>query len=43
LNIDFSGEAVAVIGHGNVALDIARVLLAPTNTLEVRAAVIYYQ
>lgn len=34
LNPDLSGEVAVIIGQGNVALDIARVLLTPTKLLE---------
>ncbi len=33
LNFDLSGEAVAVIGLGNVAMDVARILLTPPDIL----------
>ena len=36
-NPDLSGEVAVVIGHGNVALDVARILLKPTEQLEVRS------
>lgn len=36
LNPDLSGEVAVIIGQGNVALDIARVLLTPTKLLEVK-------
>lgn len=35
LKIDFSGETVAVFGQGNVAIDVARILLAPYKHLKV--------
>jgi NADPH-dependent glutamate synthase beta subunit-like oxidoreductase len=34
LKPDLSGETVAIIGHGNVALDCARILAAPLSHLE---------
>ena len=35
LNPDLSGEVAVIIGQGNVALDVARILLTPTPLLEV--------
>ena len=35
LNPDLSGEVAVVVGHGNVALDVARMLLTPVNKLKV--------
>ena len=35
LNIDLDVENVVVVGHGNVALDVARILLTPIDTLKV--------
>ena len=35
LNPDLSGEVAVIIGQGNVALDVARILLTPTELLEV--------
>ena len=35
LGPDLSGEVAVVIGQGNVALDVARILLTPTQLLEV--------
>ncbi|XP_022091379.1 NADPH:adrenodoxin oxidoreductase, mitochondrial-like [Acanthaster planci] len=34
LNPDLSGETAVVIGHGNVALDVARILITPTSILK---------
>lgn len=34
LNFDLSCERVAVVGNGNVAMDVARILLAPVEELE---------
>lgn len=34
LHVNFAGKAAAVIGMGNVALDIARILILPTEELE---------
>lgn len=34
LNIDLSGETVAIFGQGNVAIDVARILLAPYKHLK---------
>ncbi len=34
LNPDLSGEVAVVLGHGNVALDIARILLTPIDILK---------
>lgn len=31
---DLSGENVVILGHGNVALDVARILLSPINELK---------
>ena len=33
VNLDV--EEVAILGHGNVALDVARILLTPVNKLKV--------
>ena len=35
LNPDLSGEVAVVVGQGNVALDVARMLLTPTDSLKV--------
>lgn len=35
LSPDLSGEDVMIIGHGNVALDVARMLLTPIDSLKV--------
>jgi hypothetical protein len=35
LNPDLSGETAVVIGQGNVALDLARILITPTSILKV--------
>lgn len=35
LNIDLSGETVAIFGQGNVAIDVARILLTPVDHLKV--------
>nr|CAI5828384.1 unnamed protein product [Callosobruchus analis] len=34
LNIDLSGENVVILGQGNVAMDVARILLAPVDELK---------
>ncbi|KAJ8962053.1 hypothetical protein NQ314_005836 [Rhamnusium bicolor] len=34
LNIDLSGEKVAIFGQGNVAIDVARILLTPIDELK---------
>ena len=40
LNVDLSQTDTAVIfGHGNVAIDVARILLTPVDILRVRSAV----
>lgn len=36
LSPDLSSEAAVILGHGNVALDVARILLSPISFLEVR-------
>ena len=36
LQVDLECEAAVVLGHGNVALDVARILLTPIPFLEVR-------
>ena len=35
LSPDLSGETAVIVGHGNVALDIARILLSPLDLLKV--------
>lgn len=35
LNPDLSGETAVIFGHGNVALDVARMLLSPVDLLKV--------
>ena len=35
LNPDLSGDVAMVIGQGNVALDVARMLLTPADMLKV--------
>ena len=35
LNPDLSGEAAVVVGQGNVAVDVARILITPTSILQV--------
>lgn len=35
LNPDLSGKNVALIGQGNVAIDVARILLSPLDKLKV--------
>ena len=35
LNPDLSGETAVVVGQGNVALDVARMLLTPIDQLKV--------
>ena len=35
LNPDLSGEVAVVLGQGNVALDVARMLLTPVDSLKV--------
>ena len=42
LNPDLSGEIAVIIGHGNVALDLARMLLTPVDTLKVHIYTSYY-
>ena len=36
LNIDFDTETAVIIGHGNVAIDTARILLTPVDILKVQ-------
>ena len=39
LNVDLSQTDTAVVfGHGNVAIDVARILLTPVDILKVRSA-----
>ncbi|XP_050393659.1 NADPH:adrenodoxin oxidoreductase, mitochondrial [Patella vulgata] len=33
LNVDLSGETAVILGHGNVALDVTRILLTPVSIL----------
>ena len=35
LNPDLSGDVAVVVGQGNVALDVARMLLTPVDILKV--------
>ena len=35
LSVDLSCEAAVVIGHGNVAIDVCRILLTPVDILRV--------
>lgn len=35
LNVDLDTENVVILGHGNVALDVARILLTPISVLKV--------
>lgn len=35
MKMDLSAETVAVIGQGNVAIDVARILLSPLDELKV--------
>lgn len=35
LKIDFSGDTVVIFGQGNVAIDVARIFLAPYKHLKV--------
>lgn len=35
LDIDVSGDTVAIFGQGNVAIDVARILLTPIDSLRV--------
>ena len=35
LNIDLSGEDAVILGQGNVAIDVARILLSPIDKLKV--------
>ena len=35
LNVDLNGENVVIIGQGNVAIDVARILLSPIDKLKV--------
>ena len=37
MNISLDGETAAVLGQGNVALDVARILLTPVDILMVRS------
>lgn len=37
LNPDLSGDVAVVLGQGNVALDVARMLLTPVDILKVHA------
>lgn len=41
LNIDLSGNTVAIFGQGNVAIDVARILLSPVDSLKVCSKKIY--
>lgn len=36
LDVNLSGESVVIFGQGNVAIDVARILLSPLQLLEVR-------
>lgn len=38
LNPDLSGRDVTIVGQGNVAVDVARMLLSPIDNLKVRRA-----
>ena len=35
LPVDLSGDRATVFGHGNVAIDVARILLSPIDKLKV--------
>lgn len=35
LEIDLTGDTVAIFGQGNVAIDVARILLTPVDNLKV--------
>lgn len=35
LNINLNGESVVIFGQGNVAIDVARILLTPVDLLKV--------
>lgn len=35
LNPELSSETAVIVGHGNVALDVARILLSPIDMLKV--------
>ena len=37
LNPDLTGDTALVLGHGNVALDVARMLLTPIDILKVKS------
>lgn len=36
LEIDLNSSTVAIFGQGNVAIDVARILLSPVESLKVR-------
>lgn len=42
LGVDLSGESVVIFGQGNVAIDVARILLSPLHLLQVSINVISY-
>lgn len=35
LEVDLSGDTVAIFGQGNVAIDVARIFLTPVDSLKV--------
>ena len=41
LNPDLSGEKAIIVGQGNVALDVARILLTPADMLKVCMLLMY--
>lgn len=43
LNVDLSGSTVTIFGQGNVAIDVARILLSNVDKLKVRNNLIYPQ
>lgn len=42
LEIDLSGDSVAIFGQGNVAIDVARILLTPIDSLKVITLFSYF-
>lgn len=42
LNVDLDTEDVVILGQGNVALDVARILLTPNSVLKVGNSVHRY-
>lgn len=41
LNPDLSGKSVTIVGQGNVAVDVARMLLSPIDDLKVSCIIIF--